>query len=157
MKDRSVDDKAKSLGRREDLEAREDQLDAPRIVRLTAFVKKLRAKTRKNIPFFDPWDGGTAAEVLFLFETPGRRANKSGFVSRNNPDPSANNFFRYNEDERVPRTRTLSWNIVPWYIGSKSKIRSATANDCEKGIPQLIALLKLLPRLRVIVFFGKKA
>ena len=38
------------------------------------------------IPHFDPLDGGSNAQVLFLMEAPGPKASASGFVSRNNPD-----------------------------------------------------------------------
>jgi uracil-DNA glycosylase len=124
---------------------------------LTEFVDKLRAKIDEEIPYFDPWDGGTEAEVLFLFETPGRQAKNSGFVSRNNPDQSANNFFEFNRKAHIPRKRTISWNLVPWYIGSDLKIRSAKQADCEAGIQYLDSLLELLPKLRAVVFFGKTA
>ena len=140
-----MNDKPRSLGSREVLDARRAQLREPHVVRLTAFVDKLRAETGGRFPYFDPLDGGVGAEVLFLFETPGRQADKSGFVSRNNPDPSANNFFEFNRKARFKRERTISWNIVPWYIGSDSKNGSVKPAECEKGIRQLERLLKLLP------------
>jgi uracil-DNA glycosylase len=47
--------------------------------------------------------------------------------------------------------------ILPWYIGYKTKIRAATANDCKNGIQPLFDLLDFLPQLRAVVFFGKSA
>jgi uracil-DNA glycosylase len=132
-------------------------LHARHVARLTAFVSRLRKKNRKRVPYFDPLDGGIGAEVLFLFETPGRQARNSGFVSRNNPDETAKNFLKFNQDARLLRERTISWNIVPWYIGYKRKIRAASASDCKKGIQSLFDLLELLPKLRAVVFFGKTA
>jgi hypothetical protein len=111
-----------------------------------------------EIPYFDPWDGGIDAEVLFLFEAPGPRAKGSGFISRNNPDETAKNFFEFNKDViSLSRKRTASWNIVPWYIGDGSRIRPATLTDIEAGVRSLNSLLDLLPKLKGIVLFGKKA
>lgn len=131
----------------------------PHIAPLTTFVEALRTgNTTYDIPYFDPWDGGIEAEVLFLFEAPGPQAKGSGFISRNNPDETAKNFFEFNKD-LISRKRTVSWNIVPWYIGNNdgSKIRPANSNDIATGIQPLMTLLKLLPKLRAIVLFGKKA
>jgi len=50
----------------------------------------------------------------------------SGFISRDNPDPSARNFRALLAGAGIPREKTVLWNIVPWYIGSGVKIRPAT-------------------------------
>src|SRR6476646_8560373 len=80
--------------------ARKAQLHEPHIAPLTAFVEKLRAQvgTGVSIPNFDPWDGGIDAEILYLLEAPGPKAVLTGFVSRNNPDESAKNFFELNAE-----------------------------------------------------------
>ncbi len=125
---------------------------------LAAFVAGLRARKPGGIiPDFDPWDGGVNAELLYLLEAPGPRAGRSGFISRNNPDESAKNFFELNEMACIPRKQTISWNVVPWYIGSGAKIRPATAADVAEGREALLELLGLLPRLRAVVFVGRKA
>jgi uracil-DNA glycosylase len=155
------EDKPKLLASLAARAARKKQLNEPHIAPLTAFVQKLRygMGAGYEIPYFDPWDGGIAAEVLFLFEAPGPQAKGSGFISRNNPDPSANNFFEFNRQIGICRKRTISWNIVPWYIGidGGSRIRPATSDDIEAGILSLNSLLDLLPNLRCIALFGKKA
>src|SRR5207249_10123721 len=110
-----------------------------------------------QIPYFDPWDGGTAAEVLYLLEAPGAKAVLSGFISRNNPDETAKNFFQLNEQARIPRNRTITWNIVPWYLGSGSRIRPANSRDIEDGLRSLNSLLNLLRKVRGIVLIGEKA
>jgi hypothetical protein len=109
------EDKPKLLASLAARAARKKQLNEPHIAPLTAFVQKLRygMGAGYEIPYFDPWDGGIAAEVLFLFEAPGPQAKGSGFISRNNPDPSANNFFEFNRQIGICRKRTISWNIVP--------------------------------------------
>ena len=81
----------------------------------------------------------------------------SGFVSRNNPDETAKNFFQLNQQSGISRKRTITWNIVPWYIGSGSRIRAANSDDIEAGIRPLNSLLDLLPSLRAIVLIGQKA
>lgn len=109
------------------------------------------------MPDFDPLDGGVHAEGLFLLEAPGGRAVGSGFVSRNNPDETAKNFFELNEEAGLPRERTVTWNVVPWYVGSGTKIRAVTAADIRASEPYLLQLLQLLPALRVVVLIGRKA
>ena len=144
------------LGKRVRAE-RERELQAPHMAKLREFVQGLRRKTGKDVPDLDPRDGGTEAEVMFLFEAPGRKARDSGFVSRNNPDETASNFFTFNRAVELPRQQTISWNIVPWYVGSKGKLRPPTHSDCEKGIEYLLLLLKVLPKLRAVVFVGQTA
>lgn len=131
----------------------------PHIAPLTAFVDGLRAEMGSDyqIPYFDPWDGGTSAEVLFLLEAPGAKAVASGFISRNNPDETAKNLFQLSRESGISRKRTIIWNVVPWYIGSGSRIRPADSDDVEVGIRSLKPLLGFLPSLRAIVLVGRKA
>src|SRR5689334_1377344 len=88
-------DAPKLLGIAEARADRLGQLQEPHIAPLTAFVDHLRAEAGPgaSIPYFDPWDAGIGAEILFLLEAPGPKAVKSGFVSRNNPDETAKNMF----------------------------------------------------------------
>lgn len=152
-------DRPKLLGDWEARTARHRQLHEPHIEALTRFVESLRARVGPEaaIPFFDPWDGGVRAGVLFLLEAPGAQAVSSGFVSRNNPDETARNFFELNAEAGIPRNRTVAWNIVPWYIGSARRIRAANRSDISRGIESLTELLPLLPELRAVVLLGHKA
>jgi uracil-DNA glycosylase len=149
----------KSLGSVVEQKVRRGLIGEPHVASLTEFVRKIRRETGfdKQIPFFDPLDGGVAAAILYLLEAPGARAVSSGFVSRNNLDESAKNFFELNRDAGVPRKATVIWNIVPWYIGSGKKIRPAEAADLAVGVRHLEQLLQMLPALRVVVIMGKKA
>lgn len=139
--------------------ARVARLYETHIAPLTRFVElvRLEAGPEKVIPYFDPWDGGTGAEILYLLEAPGAKAAASGFISRNNPDETAKNFFELNEAAGISRDRTITWNIVPWYIGTTEKIRAAGRVDIKAGIPILARLLEFLPKLRAIVLIGRKA
>ncbi len=109
------------------------------------------------MPYFDPLDGGIEAECLFLLEAPGRGAVGSGFISRNNPDETAKNWFELNLAAGIQRERTISWNIVPWYIGSAIRIRPATSNDIQDGLPYVYRLIALLPKLRIVALMGRNA
>jgi uracil-DNA glycosylase len=126
---------------------------------LSALVEAIRSETGRGIqvPHFDPSDGGIAARCLFLLEAPGPKAVRSGFVSRNNPDETAKNFFELSHAAGIMREHTVLWNIVPWYIGSGAKIRSAARADIKAAHPYLTRLLAALPRLEVVVLVGRKA
>ena len=154
-----MNDVPKLLGTSLAVEERLNQIELPHIAPLTDFVRRLRSRMGPDttIPYFDPWDGGINAEVLFLLEAPGPKASQSGFISRNNPDETARNFFELNQQTGIDRKRTVVWNVVPWYIGSGSRIRPANAIDIDKGTESLGELLQLLPKLRAIVLVGQKA
>ncbi len=94
---------------------------------------------------------------MFLLEAPGPKARNSGFVSMNNPDETARNFFEVSREAGINRKRIIIWNAVPWYIGSGSKIRPADSRDLAAGVGYLPELLLLLPKLRGVVLVGKKA
>ena len=135
------------------------ELRLPHIAPLTDFVESLRDEmgAEAGIPYFDPWDGGIEAEVLFLLEAPGPKAVTTSFVSRNNPDETAKNFFELCEAAGLPRKKTVLWNAVPWYIGDGQRIRPATGIDVFEGSKPLRRLLSLLPNLKAVVFVGRKA
>ena len=152
-------DSPKSLGIAAVRDAKLGALGLPHVEPLSAFVRDLRAQMGPGyeVPYFDPADGGVCADCLFLLEAPGPKAVKSGFISRNNPDETAKNFFLLNSEAGIDRERTIVWNIIPWYIGSGTKIRPANAIDLSTAAPALTALLALLPRLHSIVLVGSKA
>lgn len=151
-------DEPKSLRLDDKRSARLTRVHEPHVAELNDFVWRIRKEDlTREVPFFDPDDGGAGADCLFLFEAPGPQAVKSGFVSRNNPDQSAKNFFLLSVEAGLPRRRTVSWNIIPWYIGSGHRIRAATEKDIDQGLPYLQELLSRLPNLKVLVLAGRKA
>lgn len=152
-------DIAKMLADDAAIKARMAQLEEPHIRTLTQFVRDLREKmgAEAAIPYFDPWDAGVQAEVLFLLEAPGPKAKNSGFISMNNPDETAKNIFEMTHAIDLDRRRILLWNTVPWYIGSGQRIRAANTKDIRQGIDSLAQLLALLPCLQAVVLVGKKA
>ena len=151
-------DEARSLRSSDTVAVRMRMLRDPHIAPFTDFVETLR-KTEPGweFPYFDPLDGGVAADILFLFEKPGPMTSKSGkgsgFISRNNDDPSAESTFRFMKEAKIPRRRTVTWNIVPGWNGT----RKITACELTKGVNALKDLLPLMPKLRTIVLVGQKA
>lgn len=122
---------------------------------LTEFVNDLRrAEGTEDVPYFDPLDGGIRARCLCLLEAPGPKAVGSGFISRDNPDQTAQNFFRISEEASLPRDQTVLWNIVPWHLG---KGAHPSAADIRKGLCYLDQVMDLLPNLQVVVLLGRKA
>jgi uracil-DNA glycosylase len=126
---------------------------------LDEFATRLRRQLTNDffVPDFDPWDGGVEAECLFLLEAPGKWAKASGFASQNNNSQTSKNLFSACVRAGIDRRRTLMWNVVPWYIGGESRIRQATQADIEAGTPFLLELIGLLPKLKLVVFFGGNA
>ena len=89
-------------------------------------------------PWFDPDGGGIGARVLFLHENPGRRATSargSGFISADNNDDTAANFFRTRDQVGLPRDQFVSWNVVPWYQPGGECTANATRQDVRGALP----------------------
>jgi uracil-DNA glycosylase len=153
-------DTPKSLGNPRNCAHRISRLCEPHVSELTAFVERIRRERGcSEVPYFDPGDGGVEAECLYVAEAPGRRAVQSGFISRNNSDETAKNWWDLNAKAGVPRNRTIAWNIVPWYLGSDDggRVRPARSNDIREGWSYMLQLLDMLPRLRIVVLCGGKA
>jgi len=131
-------------------------LHEPHMNALTEFVSTIR-NDKRNVPNFDPLDGGVHAECLLVLEAPGRQAKSSGFVSRNNPDETARNLFNLAAEASLARKRTVLWNIVPWYLGDENKIRHPKRDEKEQGFEHLKQLIAMLKRCRVVVLMGRHA
>jgi len=112
-----------------------------------------------EVPDFDPGNGNEQAKYLFLLETPGAKAVKSGFISLDNPDQTATNFRNLLEEAGITRSEVAIWNIVPWYIGNKefSKIRSAKGSDVEMGSAYVRDIRKEIKNLKAIILVGGAA
>ena len=134
-------------------------LDAPHMRPLNEYAAGLRKRPGVEVPDFDPLDGGVDARLLFLFEKPGpmtaadgaRRG--SGFISRDNDDPTAENTFTFMREAGISRKLTVTWNVIPWWNGC----RKVTAAELREGAEETRRLTGLLPRLRAVVFVGVKA
>ncbi|MBC8139983.1 MAG: uracil-DNA glycosylase [Armatimonadetes bacterium] len=135
-------------------------LFAPHMKPLTAHlatVSEARGRV-DDLPALDQCDGGIAARVLLLLEAPGPKAVASGFVSRNNPDPTAKNLCELLRDAGIPRTDTAVWNICPWYVGDgRGRIRPVTPADIAEVRTFVPGLLACFPSLEHLVLVGRKA
>jgi uracil-DNA glycosylase len=152
---------AYALKHQEEKDLRINLLNEPHITQLTKLVEDIRKKTGKgkDVPWIEPLDGGVQAKILFLLEAPGKMAVKSGFISRNNPDGTAKNFLRINNKVNIPRETTVTFNIVPWYLGNnnQTKIRPAGFDDILKGAQYLDKFIQMINQLEIVVLMGKPA
>jgi len=152
-------DEPKTLREPAEQMRRRSMLSEPHMQPLVEYVLRLRRQKGEGykIPDFDPLDGGTAAKVLVLLEAPGPKAVDSGFISRNNPDESAKNFFHAYADAGIARRETAVWNVIPWYIGTGAKIRPGAAADLSEAREPVQALFDLFPELAAVILMGEKA
>ncbi len=138
-------------------------LHEPHVVALTAHADEIkRQRGAHRVPYFDPTEAGVGASTLLLLEAPGPKATSerggSGFVSTDNDDGTASNLWSALREAGVDRARdVVTWNVVPWYIGSDRRIRPADSDDLIEGQPHVSELLSLLPNLGVVVLIGKPA
>lgn len=146
------------------LAAKRDRLGEPHVAPLQALAEEIRQATGGEVPAFDPDSGGVSARALFLFEAPGARStgaegprsrvSGSGIISEDNDDPSAQHMWELNREAGLHRATYLAWNVVPWYVGSTTRIRAARGKDVDAALPWLQRLLDRLPDLRVVATFG---
>ncbi|WP_207974536.1 uracil-DNA glycosylase [Parafrankia sp. BMG5.11] len=77
----------------------------------------------------------------------------SGFISRDNDDPTAEASFRFYREAGVERGQPVVWNVIPGWNGT-IKVTSA---ELRTGVEDLAELLAVLPRLQTIVLVGRRA
>ena len=154
-----MEDAPYTLSITEEQQQRREMLTLPHMKPLTDYLASLRDALgdQYHIPNFDPCDGGIHARALFLLEAPGPKAKASGFVSSNNPDPTAKILWNLIHNAGIARADTLIWNIVPWYVGTCQHILPVNSADIRQALPYLRELLALLPHLEMIVLVGKRA
>jgi predicted house-cleaning noncanonical NTP pyrophosphatase (MazG superfamily)/uracil-DNA glycosylase len=148
-------------GKPEPSEVRPSMLGQSHIKPLIEWVDSVREVNGlpRQVPLPDPLDGGVNARLLVLLEAPGPKAVESGYISMDNPDPTARNLKRFLHEAGIERRCVLLWNIVPWYLaqpGSK-KIRAPRKAEMIEGGPILRSLLDRLPRLEAVLLLGNQA
>ena len=138
---------------------RKAMLDLPHVKPLADYAATLRLREGAEVPDFDPLDGGITAQVLFLLEKPGPmtsetgRRTGSGFVSRDNDDPTAAATWRFMRQAGIARSATVIWNVIPWWNGTIALTRAELA----AGMACLPDLLRRLPHLKAVVMVGRRA
>lgn len=128
----------------------------PHLASLRRYAATLRAR-HGAVPDVDPADGGTAARLLLLLETPGPHVSKTGIVSADNPSGTGRNLRRFLGAACIPRRERVIWNAVPWVIHGGGRNRAPRAAEIRDGIAGLPGFLGLLPDLRVAVLAGRVA
>ena len=138
---------------------RKTMINQPHIAPLAAFAARLRERGSVEVPDFDPLDGGIDARILFLLEKPGpmtavkgKRVG-SGFISRDNDDPTAAAIFEFMNQAGIPRKMSIIWNVIPWWNGT----RKIGTPELKEGVDRVVELISLLPKLRAVVIVGAKA
>jgi uracil-DNA glycosylase len=133
-------------------------LNNPNVQPLTNLIRGWKQQCPgRDFPFVDPDDGGIFAKVLFLQHTPGRRAVTTGYVSIDNPDPTAWNVSKALGYAGFGRADYICWNVVPYFISTEDKDGKATTAQIRDAAHYTQAFIGMLPHLRVVVFCGRKA
>lgn len=126
---------------------------------LNRWVDTLRASTGESVPYFDPRAATQGVQVLVLLQDPSGEAQLgSGFISRDNNDPTAHNSTLAAEAGGLPYARSLHWNVVPWWVANPAfPPRSLTA-EARRAAPLLAELMDLLGNPpKVVLLLGKQA
>lgn len=131
-------------------------LNTPHMRALNDLVGDLRKL--RQVPWFDPFDGGDRARLLILLQSPARRGTDPRFVSRDNPTPTQANLRGFLAEAGIARRDTVLWNLVPWVLDPDlSRNRAPTRTEIAEGLQSLSCLLPLLGRFRVVLAAGRVA
>jgi uracil-DNA glycosylase len=139
----------------EEVARRKGMLNDPElayIAPLKNYVQAMRdGPPVREVPDFDPCDGGTNASILILLQDPGPQVNITGFISRNNPDPTAANLCNILSNAGISRDRTIIWNVIPWHLDGQrlTQVERQNAVLCLEG------LLRILQNLEFIFVCGR--
>lgn len=127
----------------------------PHIAPINLLVDTLCSSGRGWAPYVAPMYGGIHAKLLSLLRDPGpktRSETGSGFLSMENDDPTAEAINNHFKAAGIAAEEAVPWNIFPWYMN-----RSPNAAQIAAGLPPLHDLIKLLPKLRVVMVHGGSA
>ena len=148
----------KSLADPGALAARRALIAVPHIAPIRALAARISAERGAPVPMPDPLDGGVAARMLLLLETPGPAVLRTGFVTRDSANGTAANLFRFLAEAGLRRADTLIWNAIPWLIHAEGALNRAPRRaEVVAAAPYLAPLLDLLPNLAVAVLAGRYA
>ena len=132
-----------------------DDRYAPHIAPINRYVDELREMGRDFVPYVAPLYGGVDARVLSILRDPGpatRDGVGSGFICVENDDGSAELQANLLEAVALSPAELLPWNAYPWYIN-----RAPKAPELDAGLPTMLRLMQLAPKLRVVLLQGGDA
>ena len=125
------------------------------IADVNRLVDDLRSCGRGAIPYVAPTCGGVHARLLSLLRDPGPKTQEdggSGFISIENDDPTAEALCKHLLSVRIAAHDIVLWNAYPWYINRRPK-----AHELDVGVDPLLRLLRVLPKLKVVMLHGLSA
>lgn len=128
---------------------------APHIAPINCYVDELREVGRGFVPYVAPLHGGLNARVLSILRDPGPATQDevgSGFICIENDDGSAELQAHLLEGVGLSPAELLPWNAYPWYINRAPKVA-----ELDAGVPTVLHLMDLTPRLRVVLLQGRDA
>ncbi|MCP2015268.1 hypothetical protein L1280_002429 [Deinococcus sp. HSC-46F16] len=137
-------------------QAKLGQIFAAPVGPLNQWAEQVQRESGRWLPYFDPADGGVAARVLLLLESPGPVVSRTRFVSVDNPDGTAENLRCLLHLSGLRRSDVVVWNAVPWQMSEGGVVTPRPAQYAEAA-PLTRHLLTLLPELRVVVLVGRHA
>lgn len=148
-----------ALACREEVARRQGLRRAPHVAPLSDYLDRMRTALGPDrpVPDFDPCDGGAAARLLILLETPGPGVADTMLVSCDHASGTARNLRRFLGAAGVTRNRIVVWNAVPWIIHAGGRNRAPRRGEIAEGAAWLPACLDLLPELRACVLLGRVA
>lgn len=126
---------------------------------LNRWVDHIRVSTQESVPYFDPRAATEGADVLVLLQDPSGEAQLgSGFISRDNNDPTAHNSTLAAEAGGLPYSRSMHWNVVPWWVANPAFAPRSLAAEARRAAPLLAELMDLLEtRPKVVLLLGKQS
>ena len=134
----------------------------PKMIQLVEFTNDLREDSGERVPDFDPDDGGIEAEVLFVFQDPGPTVGDTGFISRDNylfdpKDHSAMRVIEASDEAGLDRTRTVSWNAIPWHVSDATRKAEFNRAKDDRCLTKLLRTFENQQnhRLKAVALFGK--
>jgi hypothetical protein len=128
---------------------------APHVRPINELVDALRDDTRGWIPHVAPLHGGIAAGVLSVLRDPGPATQDetgSGFLCIENDDPTAERQLQSFSEVGIAPADITPWNAYPWYINAAPK-----SAQLDAGVAPLLAVLELMPDVRVVFLQGAHA
>ncbi|MFV3116704.1 hypothetical protein [Gordonia amicalis] len=133
-----------------------DHVDDPHVREINQFVRELRAKQGRFVPFVSPNYGGVNARLLALNKTPGALTDPanggSGFLDFDNRDQGAVRHSRYLREAGIEFSDVLSWNAIPWVDANFEE-----GDDYFRGAQAFVRVIEMMPELRVIMLHGSQA
>ncbi|MCU1407789.1 MAG: hypothetical protein JWQ43_4092 [Glaciihabitans sp.] len=133
---------------------------SPGVLPINTLVDELRQQhPQRGMPYVAPHYDAANARILSLSSSPGPLtggAGTSGFLSRENNDPSAERMSRIFAAVGLTDADVLPWNAYPWHVHEQYP-DGLPADMLAEGLRPLRRVLEAHPNIRAIVAHGGDA